>query len=78
MDEKQLKSFLKKIATGKMTHEEGFKKIKHLFVGELGYAHVDHHRAIRCGFPEVIFCPGKSAEQIEGIAKEILKRHSQC
>jgi NCAIR mutase (PurE)-related protein len=45
-------------------------------VGELGYARVDHHRSIRCGFPEVIYCPGKSDDQIEGIAEEILKRGS--
>jgi len=31
---------------------------------DLGFAHIDHHRQIRCGFPEVIYCPGKSTEQI--------------
>ena len=73
MDEKQLKSFLKKIASGTLSPDEGITRLKHLFVEDLGYAHIDHHRALRCGFPEVIYCPGKTAEQIAGIAKEILK-----
>jgi NCAIR mutase (PurE)-related protein len=76
MNEKKILSFLKKIAAGKLNPEEGVSQIKHLFVGDLGYAHVDHHRALRCGFPEVIFCPGKRPDQVEGIAREILKRNS--
>jgi NCAIR mutase (PurE)-related protein len=74
MDEKQIRSFLKKVASGKTPLEEGVKRMEHLFSSPLGYAHVDHQRARRCGFPEVIYCPGKSAEQVEGIAIEILKR----
>ncbi len=37
-------------------------------------ARVDHHRALRCGFPEVIFCQGKTAEQVSSIAQELLRR----
>ena len=37
-------------------------------------ARVDHHRAIRCGFPEVIFCQGKTPEQVTSIAEEVLSR----
>lgn len=73
MDEKRLKSFLKRIASGALTPEEGLKSLKNLFVEDLGYARIDHHRALRCGFPEVIYCPGKTAEQIVGIAEGILK-----
>jgi NCAIR mutase (PurE)-related protein len=74
MDQKKLKAYLEKIAAGKVTPEEGMDRLKHIFVGDLGYARVDHHRNLRCGFPEVIYCPGKSDDQIEGIAGEILKR----
>jgi NCAIR mutase (PurE)-related protein len=73
MDQKRLKTFLKKIASGAMTPEEGVDRLKSLFVEDLGYANIDHHRALRCGFPEVIYCPGKTAEQIAGIAEGILK-----
>ena len=41
---------------------------------DLGFAHVDHQRATRCGFPEVIFCPGKTPAQVVAIATEILER----
>jgi hypothetical protein len=37
----------------------------------LGFANVDHHRAIRCGFPEVIFCPGKTVEQVAAIFERL-------
>ncbi len=74
MNEKQFRSFLEKVASGKIKPDEGASMAKNLFVEDLGYAHIDHHRALRCGFPEVIFCPGKSDEQIEGIAGKILKR----
>ncbi len=73
MDEKQLKTFLQQIATGRISLEKGMKRMKSLFVGELGFANVDHHRSLRCGFPEVIYSPGKSADQIVRIAEEILK-----
>lgn len=39
---------------------------------DLGFARVDHHRALRCGFPEVIFCTGKTAEQVASIAERIV------
>jgi NCAIR mutase (PurE)-related protein len=74
MDEEKLKAFLNKIAQGKLDPRKGAQELKALFSADLGYAHIDHHRALRCGFPEVIYCPGKKAEQIEGIAAEILKR----
>ncbi|MFO0983459.1 MAG: nickel pincer cofactor biosynthesis protein LarB [Planctomycetota bacterium] len=39
---------------------------------DLGFARIDHERAERCGFPEVIFCSGKSPEQVLGVARELL------
>ncbi len=40
----------------------------------MGFAHIDHHRQIRCGFPEVIFCPGKTAEQIVKIFSNLAEK----
>ncbi len=56
--------------------ENEFKKIAALLekgIGNLGYARIDHHRHQRCGFPEVIFGEGKTAEQIIGIVTECQK-----
>jgi NCAIR mutase (PurE)-related protein len=43
---------------------------------DLGFAKIDHHRAIRCGFPEVIYCEGKTLEQVVGITRRMLKAGS--
>jgi NCAIR mutase (PurE)-related protein len=42
----------------------------------MGFAAVDHHRAIRCGFPEVIFCPGKTVDQIRAIFRKLAEHES--
>lgn len=75
MDEKKLKSYLKKIADGKISPDQGVKEIKNLSTSDLGFARIDHHRSLRCGFPEVIYCPGKTVDQIEHIAANILERN---
>jgi len=42
----------------------------------LGYARLDHHRALRKGFPEVVFCEGKRIDQIVGILERLEQKHS--
>ena len=49
-------------------------KLRHLPFEDLGFAHIDHHRQIRCGFPEVIFCPGKTADQIVKIFSNLAEK----
>ena len=48
------------------------KHLRHLPFEDLGFAKVDHHRAIRCGFPEVIYCEGKTIEQVVKITEHRL------
>lgn len=67
---------LEKVREGALTPEEGLEKLKHLPFEDLGYAKVDHHRALRQGFPEVVFAPGKRPEQIVGIVKSLLRQKS--
>jgi NCAIR mutase (PurE)-related protein len=55
---------LKQVKDGKISIDEAVEKLRHLPFEDLGFARVDHHRQIRQGFPEVIYCPGKTAEQI--------------
>lgn len=62
--------------TGETELETVLEKLKHLPFENLGYAHIDHHRAIRQGFPEVIFGRGKTPEQIAGIAEKLLEHSS--
>jgi len=55
---------LEQVKSGAIGIDQAVEKLRHLPFEDLGFACVDHHRQIRQGFPEVIFCPGKTTEQI--------------
>lgn len=76
MDEKSLLKIFEQYKKGRLSKDELLRKVKHLPFTDLEFAKVDHYRQIRCGFPEVIFCEGKTEKQIENIAREILKHNS--
>ena len=67
MDNKYLENILKGVSAGSLSVEDAAKSLKHIHIEDIDYAHVDHHRSIRKGFPEVIFGEGKTSEQIAGI-----------
>lgn len=71
MDDKQLRELLESCCAGKTTIDEGLALLKNLPYEDLGFAKIDHHRAIRQGFPEVIFCQGKTVEQVSIIASRL-------
>lgn len=71
MNQEQLKKLLSQVKTGKIGIEDAIKKLRHLPFEDLGFAHIDHHRQLRCGLPEVIYCPGKSIEQIITIFQKL-------
>lgn len=54
--------------------EDAVEKLRSLPVEDLGFARIDHHRQIRRGFAEVIYCPGKTTEQIVQIFSSLAKR----
>ncbi|MFH1420267.1 MAG: nickel pincer cofactor biosynthesis protein LarB [Planctomycetota bacterium] len=60
----QLRQLLDSVRTGNCSVKQAIRRLQHLPFEALDFANVDHHRTIRCGFPEVIFCPGKTTEQI--------------
>ncbi len=64
MDATQLQQLLQDVKAGRVTINEAVENLRHLPYEDLGFARIDHHRQIRCGFPEVIYCPGKTAGQI--------------
>jgi NCAIR mutase (PurE)-related protein len=67
-----IKKLLEEVKTGNISIEEAETKLKTQPFDDLGYAVVDHHRRIRTGCPEVIYCAGKSIAQIEGIIRNML------
>lgn len=77
-DDQTLRQLLQQVQRGERTVEEALaslgKSPPHAATGELGFATVDHDRARRCGFPEVVFCQGKTPADAAAIAEEILTR----
>ncbi len=67
MNQQRLKQLLESVADGKLSVQKAQDDLVHLAMEDIDYAHIDHHRSLRKGFPEVIFGQGKSAEQIMGI-----------
>jgi NCAIR mutase (PurE)-related protein len=74
MTPEQLKKLLSQVKNGKVTIDEAVDKLRHLPFEDLGFARIDHHRQLRCGFPEVIYCPGKTTEQIVKIFESLAKK----
>ena len=73
MSADQLRKLLENVRAGELGVEPALERLKHLPFEDLGYAKVDHHRALRHGMPEVIFAKGKTPEQVVGIASHLLK-----
>ncbi len=77
MNADDLKVLLEAIRSGSVSIDDGLEKLRHLPFESTGYANIDHHRALRCGVPEVIFCPGKTKEQVAEIfAKLAAHKHN--
>ena len=71
MDEKAMRAMLAELTRGSTTVDEVMETLRRLPFEDIGFAKVDHHRALRCGVPEVIFCAGKTPEQVGEIAERI-------
>ena len=74
MDTHQLRLLLEEVRDGATPIDSALDQLRHMPFEDLGFAKVDHHRAIRHGTPEVIFGKGKTAEQVQKIAETILAR----
>lgn len=71
MDKDLLINLLKSVADGKFSAVDAAARLEHMAYEDITYAHIDHHRSLRKGFPEVIFGEGKTAEQIVGIMEKM-------
>ena len=73
MSPERVLSLLERVRSGALKPEAALRELETLPFADLGYAKVDHHRALRQGLPEVIFGQGKTPEQIVGIARRLLE-----
>jgi hypothetical protein len=76
MDKDQLKLLLEGVRSGEVDIDTAMDRMRHMPFENLGFATIDHHRAIRVGLPEVVFGKGKTPEQIAAIMGKLAERAS--
>jgi NCAIR mutase (PurE)-related protein len=76
VNKSELIKLLESVRSGRTGIEAALNRLRHLPFEDVAYAHIDHHRQLRHGMPEVIYCEGKTLEQIVGITKRMLKAGS--
>ncbi len=72
MDPEKLLSVLQQVAAGRLKPETALDRLRRLPFEDVGFARIDHHRALRTGAPEVIYCPGKTVAQVVAIAARMV------
>ena len=75
MDDIYLKALIEKIQNGRIGADAAMNILKRLPFEDIGFARIDHHRCIRNGAPEVIYCEGKTLAQIQGIVQKLAENH---
>jgi pyridinium-3,5-biscarboxylic acid mononucleotide synthase len=76
MDSKELRLILENLQKGEATVDDVVERLRHLPYEDIGCATIDHHRALRQGFPEVVFGESKSVSQIRQIIAALLAKGS--
>ncbi len=72
MDQDHLRTLLEQVRAGAVEIDAALERLRHLPYEDLGFAKVDHHRALRHGMPEVVFGKGKTPDQVSAIVKTLL------
>ena len=76
MDKDTLRRLLDEVQAGRLGVDAALARLAGLPFEDLGFAKVDHHRALRAGGPEAVFCPGKTAEQVIAIVSRLAAHHA--
>jgi NCAIR mutase (PurE)-related protein len=77
MDTKDLRALLEAVQAQQLSVPAALERLCPA-VADLGYAHVDLERRQRCGFPEVVYCEGKTCEWVEGIVRRLVEAKQDC
>ena len=72
METEKLKTLLEQVKDGKVAVDDALQSLRILPFEDLGFSKIDHHRQLRTGFPEVIFCEGKTVAHVKQISERIL------
>ena len=73
MDSGQLRELFERVRSGEVAVDAAVERVRHLPFEDLGFAKVDHHRALRHGMPEVVFAKGKTPQQVIAITSSLLE-----
>ena len=76
MTSKDIENLLKEVKTGDKSVEEALEVLKNFPYTDLGFARIDHHREMRTGYPEIIYCAGKTVEQVAAIFVVMYQREN--
>jgi len=74
MEQIALRKLLEEVRDARLSPDEALTRLRHLPFEDLGFAKIDHHRQIRVGMPEVIYCAGKTPEQVAEIFTRMAER----
>ncbi|MCS7272939.1 MAG: nickel pincer cofactor biosynthesis protein LarB [Fimbriimonadales bacterium] len=74
MEIERIRALLEAVAQGTLSVDAALEALRDLPFQDLGFAQIDHHRALRKGFPEVVFCQGKTPEQVAEIVVRLAER----
>jgi NCAIR mutase (PurE)-related protein len=78
MSPDEVRSVLEQVQAGRLSIDAAVQGLHSASVADLGYAQVDLHRRQRCGFPEVIFCEGKTPDWVEGVVRQLVAAGQDC
>ncbi len=73
MDERDIRQLLEQVKAGRLSTAQALERLKHLPFEDLGFAKIDHHRALRQGYAEVILGRGKTPAQVAEIVRGMLR-----
>ncbi|MCU0472213.1 MAG: nickel pincer cofactor biosynthesis protein LarB [Bacteroidales bacterium] len=76
MTGKEIEKLLKEIKEGTRTIEEAMEVLRTFPYTDLGFARIDHHREIRTGYPEIVYCAGKTNEQVREIFRVMIEKEN--
>ena len=71
---KELEDLLEQVKTGKKSVNDALEALKYFPYTDLGFARIDHHREVRTGYPEIVYCAGKTVEQVKEIFR-VMSEH---
>jgi hypothetical protein len=73
---KELQYILEEVKSGKKSVQDGLEALKYFPYTDLGFARIDHHREVRTGYPEIVYCAGKTVDQVKEIFRVMAEREN--